>query len=119
MDVSVGVFCAECREYGRNGTKAGEMMTAEGKELAMAMDVTTVAAVLLQDGWYDVTVGTFSVGADGLFTARGISVPATANIINVASWTGINGDRVYCPVTSIIAVRQKKGQQLTTTPESQ
>ena len=82
--------------------------------MSLAIDVDRVCAVLLNDGWHPVENESFDIdayefvrNADGEFArprlggGQELLVPATG-----ACWFEA-GFYVYCPITSILAVKQK------------
>jgi hypothetical protein len=80
--------------------------------LAMAIDVDTVVAVLLPDGWHKVQEGSFRTGAYEFMggeimvgSGRVQGVPATGG-----RWLEADGSVVSCPLTSVLAVRQGKAK---------
>lgn len=80
--------------------------------MSLAIDVDEVAEVLLPDGWHKVADKSFVIDAyeymDGKELVFGGGhakevIPSTG-----ACWKESNGAMVYCPLTSIIAVKSAR-----------
>jgi hypothetical protein len=79
--------------------------------MSLAIDVDTVVAVLLADGWHKVEDGSFELnsyeflhaGRTVLSGSRVQGAPTTG-----ATWVEADGTIMSCPLTSVLAVRQRK-----------
>ena len=76
--------------------------------MSLGIQVDKVLAVLLADGWHDVRNNSFKIeayefqeGKDVRFGGGAVSgVTGTG-----ARWTENDGKQIYCPLTSILAVK--------------
>ena len=76
--------------------------------MSLGIQVDKVLAVLLADGWHDVRDNSFKLeayefqqGKDVRFGGGAVSGVAGAG----ARWTEKDEKHIYCPLTSIVAVR--------------
>jgi hypothetical protein len=79
--------------------------------MSLAIDVDTVVAVLLADGWHKVTDGSFELNSYE-FVHAGPTVHSVGKVQSVptigTTWVEADGTIVSCPLTSVLAVRQGK-----------
>ena len=82
--------------------------TPDGKDRTLTID--KVSAVLLADGWHELKDNSFEIDAyefldsNNLILGGGTAEGVTST---GAGWTEVNGQEVYCPLTSILAVKYR------------
>ena len=76
--------------------------------MSVVIDIKNVSAVLLQDGWHTVKVGSFSVDEVYRYTGLGKGKDQRINGL-VATWEDniIIVERIACPIASVLAVKYK------------
>ena len=75
--------------------------------MSLAIDTNRVTKVLLSDGWHDVVSCSFDIDAyEFVEGQRAILLGGKADggTATGATWVNENGNRVSCPLTSVLAV---------------
>jgi hypothetical protein len=72
--------------------------------MSLAIQAEDVIEVLLHDRWYDVKPGTFDID---IYEFSGTLSGGHEKLLPVvgAAWVSPDGTRLYCPITSVLAVR--------------
>lgn len=69
------------------------------------VDTNRVTHVLIADGWHVVMLESFDVGTFGYVEGERELTDGRAGA-HGATWRDVDGFRVYCPLSSILAVKQ-------------
>ncbi len=78
--------------------------------MSLAIDVNSVVAVLLADGWHRVVDKSFEIDAYEFLSEQDVVLgggQVNGVVSTGASWEEESGHSIACPLTSVLAVRQE------------
>jgi hypothetical protein len=83
----------------------------EETPMSLAIEVTRVVGVLLQDGWHPVVDASFEINSYEFFHGDAVRVSggsAEGIAATGATWQEPTGEWIACPFVQILAVRYKQ-----------